>query len=118
MELRRFNVMQRGAIPCYANAPTWETLRQTFSYIFDGVTRLGGGIPELDPQEIAGPFTLRGVRDCHENRARRTRNVRNASKKRGKESAIRADSRKSFCAIVTTFAHDDTTTAGKWPSWG
>jgi phosphoribosyl 1,2-cyclic phosphate phosphodiesterase len=61
-ELRRFNAIQGGAIPCYANAPTWETLRQTFSYIFDGVARLGGGIPELDPHEISGPFTLCGVR--------------------------------------------------------
>jgi phosphoribosyl 1,2-cyclic phosphate phosphodiesterase len=60
-ELRRFNVIQRGAIPCYATAPTWETLRQTFSYIFDGVTRLGGGIPELEPHEITGPFICGGV---------------------------------------------------------
>jgi phosphoribosyl 1,2-cyclic phosphate phosphodiesterase len=60
-ELRRFNAIQGGAIPCYANVATWETLRQTFSYIFDGVTRLGGGIPELDPHEIAGPFAVGGV---------------------------------------------------------
>jgi phosphoribosyl 1,2-cyclic phosphate phosphodiesterase len=60
-ELRRFNAIQGGAIPCYANAPTWETLRHAFSYIFDGVTRLGGGIAELDPHEITGPFTVRGV---------------------------------------------------------
>jgi phosphoribosyl 1,2-cyclic phosphate phosphodiesterase len=61
-ELRRFNAIQGGAIPCYANTTTWETLRRTFSYIFDGVTRLGGGIPELEPHEISGPFTLCGVR--------------------------------------------------------
>jgi phosphoribosyl 1,2-cyclic phosphate phosphodiesterase len=60
-ELRRFNAIQGEAIPCYANASTWEKLRQTFSYVFDGVTRLGGGIPELDPQEINGPFTVKGV---------------------------------------------------------
>jgi phosphoribosyl 1,2-cyclic phosphate phosphodiesterase len=60
-ELRRFNAIQGGPISCYANAPTWETLRQTFSYIFDGVTRLGGGIPQLDPQEIDGPFTVQGI---------------------------------------------------------
>ena len=45
-----------GPIPCYASPSTWETLRQTFHYIFDGVPRLGGGIPQLDAHEIRGPF--------------------------------------------------------------
>jgi len=61
-EIRRFNAIQGGAIPCYATAPTWETLRQVFSYIFDGVQRLGGGIPELEVHEIRGTFAFRGVR--------------------------------------------------------
>jgi phosphoribosyl 1,2-cyclic phosphate phosphodiesterase len=61
-EVRRFNVIQGGTLPCYANAATWDTLRQTFSYIFDGKPRLGGGIPELEPHEIAGPFAVQGVR--------------------------------------------------------
>jgi phosphoribosyl 1,2-cyclic phosphate phosphodiesterase len=61
-ELRRFNVMQGGPLPCYANGETWETLRRTFSYVFDGGNRLGGGVPELEPHEIAGPFAVRGVR--------------------------------------------------------
>lgn len=60
-ELRRFNAIQGGDIPCYADPLTWATLRQAFSYIFDGVARLGGGIPKLEPHEIAGPFTVRGV---------------------------------------------------------
>ena len=61
-EIRRFNAIQGGAIPCYANAETWETLRRTFSYIFDGMPRLGGGIPQLEVHEIGGPFTVHGVR--------------------------------------------------------
>lgn len=61
-ELRRFNAIQGGDIPCYANAPTWETIRRSFSYIFDGVARLGGGIPELSTHEITGPFVVRGIR--------------------------------------------------------
>jgi phosphoribosyl 1,2-cyclic phosphate phosphodiesterase len=61
-EVRRFNAIQGGAIPCYANAETWETLRRTFSYIFDGMPRLGGGIPQLEVLEIGGPFTVHGVR--------------------------------------------------------
>jgi phosphoribosyl 1,2-cyclic phosphate phosphodiesterase len=61
-ELRRFNMMQGGSIPCYANRPTWDTLRRTFSYIFDGVARPGGGVAQIEPHEITGPFTLAGVR--------------------------------------------------------
>lgn len=60
-DLRRFNAIQSGAIPCYADALTWENLRRTFSYVFDGITRAGGGIPQLEAHEIAGPFTACGV---------------------------------------------------------
>jgi phosphoribosyl 1,2-cyclic phosphate phosphodiesterase len=60
-EVRRYNAIQGGAIPCYADAPTWETLRRVFSYMFDGVVRLGGGVPELETHEITGPFTYRGI---------------------------------------------------------
>jgi phosphoribosyl 1,2-cyclic phosphate phosphodiesterase len=61
-EVRRFNAIRRGPIPCYANGSTWETVRRTFHYIFDGLPRLGGGIPELEPHEIDGPLTIDGVR--------------------------------------------------------
>ena len=57
-ELRRFNAVQGTSIPCYADAATWQTLRRTFSYVFDGVARQGGGIPQLDPREITGAFTV------------------------------------------------------------
>ncbi len=61
-ELRRFNVIQGGSIPCYANSTAWDTIRQTFSYVFDGKPRVGGGIPEVDAHEIAEPITVRGVK--------------------------------------------------------
>ena len=61
-ELRRFNMIQEGSIPCYADAATWEALRRTFFYVFDGITRQGGGVPTLEPREIAGPFDVEGVR--------------------------------------------------------
>jgi len=61
-EVRRFNAMQGGPIPCYASGPTWETLRRTFHYIFDPVQQLGGNIPELEVHEIDGPLTIQGVR--------------------------------------------------------
>jgi phosphoribosyl 1,2-cyclic phosphate phosphodiesterase len=61
-EVRRYNHLQGGPIPCYATPTTWATLRTTFSYIFDGTPRLGGGVPELEVHEIAGPLTVGGVR--------------------------------------------------------
>ena len=60
-ELRRFNWMQGGPIPAYASADTWDHIRRTFYYAFDGVTRLGGGIPKLEPHDISGPIAVGGV---------------------------------------------------------
>ena len=61
-EVRRFNVLQGGPIPCFANAPTWETLKRSFYYVFDGRPRQGGGVPQLEANEISGPFAVAGVR--------------------------------------------------------
>ena len=61
-ELRRFNAIQEGTIPCYADASTWENLKKTFFYVFDGVARQGGGIPQLEPREITGAFDVGGTR--------------------------------------------------------
>jgi phosphoribosyl 1,2-cyclic phosphate phosphodiesterase len=61
-EVRRFNHLQGTSIPCYANGATWATLRQIFYYIFDGKPRLGGGVPQIEPHEIAAPLTIGGVR--------------------------------------------------------
>lgn len=61
-ELRRFNALQGGSIPCWADALTWENLRRTFFYVFDGMPRQGGGIPQLEPRVIDGPFEVAGVR--------------------------------------------------------
>jgi phosphoribosyl 1,2-cyclic phosphate phosphodiesterase len=61
-EIRRFNWLQGGAIPCYANRETWATIRHVFSYAFDEGPRLGGGIPKIDAREIDAPFAVNGVR--------------------------------------------------------
>ena len=61
-EVRRYNWMQGGAIPFYANDEAWETLRRSFFYVFDGAERLGGGVPKIDPRRIEGPFSWGGVR--------------------------------------------------------
>jgi phosphoribosyl 1,2-cyclic phosphate phosphodiesterase len=60
-DVRRFNTIQGGPIPCYANAEAWEAIQRTFYYAFDGIPRLGGGIPQLIPHTIEGPLTLGGV---------------------------------------------------------
>ena len=60
-DLRRFNFVQGGAIPCYAEQSVWDSLRKTFYYAFDGVERQGGGIPRIDVNVIDGPFVVRGV---------------------------------------------------------
>jgi phosphoribosyl 1,2-cyclic phosphate phosphodiesterase len=61
-DIRRFNFIQGGPVPSYANAETWDHIRRTFYYAFDGVTRLGGGIPKLETHEITGPFIVQGLR--------------------------------------------------------
>ena len=61
-DIRRFNWMQGGAIPCYATAAAWADIRRTFHYAFDGVPRLGGGIPKIAAHEIGGPWSIGGVR--------------------------------------------------------
>jgi phosphoribosyl 1,2-cyclic phosphate phosphodiesterase len=60
-EVRRFNVLQRGPMPCYGDERTLDDLRQTFSYIFDQATIPGGGTPQILLTRIVGPFSLGGV---------------------------------------------------------
>lgn len=60
-DVRRFNHIQGGSLPFYATETSWDTLRKTFFYVFDGIPRLGGGIPMIEPRVIDGPFAVRGV---------------------------------------------------------
>ncbi len=60
-DVRRFNVMQAGAIPAYADARTADDLRRTFSYIFNAPDEQGGGIPQLALATIDGRFNLGSV---------------------------------------------------------
>jgi phosphoribosyl 1,2-cyclic phosphate phosphodiesterase len=57
-EVRRFNIIQKGSIPCYADARTIEDIRSTFGYIFNKAASVGGGIPDIAMSRIAGPFSL------------------------------------------------------------
>jgi len=63
-EVRRFNVIQGGAIPAYADPHTAEDLRRTFHYVFDPPAQKGGGVPQIDLRSIDGPFDIDGVHVC------------------------------------------------------
>ncbi len=59
-EVRRFNVMKKGAMPCFGDAQTLGDLGRTFAYAFNG-EHVGGGVPHLSFFRIGGPFALGGV---------------------------------------------------------
>ncbi|MDE3154463.1 MAG: MBL fold metallo-hydrolase [Acidobacteriota bacterium] len=59
-EVRRFNVLQKRAMPCYGDAQTLADIRRTFAYVFESGSA-GGGIPQIELHEIRGPFGLGGV---------------------------------------------------------
>ena len=57
-DVRRFNALMGGPMPCFGDAATLEDIRRMFSYVFDSATPKGGGLPLLDLREVAGPFRL------------------------------------------------------------
>ena len=61
-EVRRFNVLQHAAIPCYGDARTLTELKRTFAYIFDGADE-GGGVPRVHLYPLGGPFSI-GAEEC------------------------------------------------------
>ena len=60
-EVRRFNILQRQAIPVYADAATTADLKRTFHYVFDPLAPRGGGVPQIELSLIDGPFDIAGV---------------------------------------------------------
>jgi len=57
-DVRRFNALMKGTMPCYGDAATLEDIRQTFGYVFDPDAPKGGGIPMLELRPITGPFAI------------------------------------------------------------
>jgi phosphoribosyl 1,2-cyclic phosphate phosphodiesterase len=57
-EVRRFNVLQKSAIPCYGDGRTLADLRRIYSYVFNPDTPRGGGIPQVVTARVAGEFCI------------------------------------------------------------
>ncbi|MBW7904551.1 MAG: MBL fold metallo-hydrolase [Phycisphaerae bacterium] len=59
-DIRRFNWLQRGAIPVYANEKTLRHIRQAFAYAFIDDPDYPSAKPQLECHVIDGPFELFG----------------------------------------------------------
>jgi phosphoribosyl 1,2-cyclic phosphate phosphodiesterase len=62
-ELRRYNVLQREAIPLFADERTLKDLRRIFDYAFKHSEGGHEYVPRLQPFLIGGAFTLRSNAD-------------------------------------------------------
>ena len=60
-EVRRFNVLNGGAIPMYGSAATGRELRRIFQYVFEPPSQKGGGVPQIVLHEIDGDFAVHGL---------------------------------------------------------
>jgi phosphoribosyl 1,2-cyclic phosphate phosphodiesterase len=57
-DVRRFNALMKGPMPCYGDDATRDDIRRMFSYVFDPATPKGGGLPQLDLRPIDGPLRV------------------------------------------------------------
>jgi phosphoribosyl 1,2-cyclic phosphate phosphodiesterase len=57
-EVRRFNVLQKSAIPCYGDARTLDDLRRIYAYVFEPGPKFGGGIPQVTTARVVGEFCI------------------------------------------------------------
>src|SRR5579863_1356486 len=59
-DVRPYSLRQNLALPVYSNAPTFETLRKAFAYVFDGLPKLSS-IPAVELRQASAPFGLLGI---------------------------------------------------------
>lgn len=57
-DVRPFNFMTHQPTPCYADEETWKGLRRVYEYVFKPTSY--GGVPQLEPHVVEGPFELFG----------------------------------------------------------
>jgi len=60
-EIRRYNHLQRAAIPCFGDPGTLAEVRRVFAYAFEP-RQVGGGVPRLELVPVIGPFLAAGAR--------------------------------------------------------
>jgi phosphoribosyl 1,2-cyclic phosphate phosphodiesterase len=60
-DIRSYSRVVDGALPIYGSSETIDAISQSFSYIFDPKTFVGGGIPELKREIISSPVNIFGV---------------------------------------------------------
>lgn len=61
-DIRQINQLHKKFVDVYANRETMDRIIQTFSYIFDKDTYRGGGIPDLNINEITiNKFCIAGL---------------------------------------------------------
>lgn len=60
-DLKAFNAVLGGAMPCYGNAITESSLRERYAYAFAGTPWIGA-IPHVTFEVVAEPFELFGLR--------------------------------------------------------
>jgi phosphoribosyl 1,2-cyclic phosphate phosphodiesterase len=60
-DIRPFNFRQREPIVAFASHATANAIRRAFSYIWDPLTQVGGGKPQLELREVSEPFTHLGI---------------------------------------------------------
>jgi phosphoribosyl 1,2-cyclic phosphate phosphodiesterase len=59
-DLRRFNSLQRQALPCYGQVETLGRLRTMFAYVFEHDPEYPSAKPHLELRRIEGPFEIGG----------------------------------------------------------
>jgi phosphoribosyl 1,2-cyclic phosphate phosphodiesterase len=60
-DLRRFNALQRTALPCYGNPATLDVLQRMFPYAFSDDPSYPSAKPRLTHHAIDGPLDLFGM---------------------------------------------------------
>jgi phosphoribosyl 1,2-cyclic phosphate phosphodiesterase len=61
-DLRSYTRPRPAPLPVYGSPESMRTIRSSYAYIFDPETFAGGGIPNLQTCEVAGPFAVAGNR--------------------------------------------------------
>ena len=57
-DMYRFNALQGQTIPCFADGSTLADIFQMFAYIFARTPVINGGVSQIKPYKLLGPFCL------------------------------------------------------------